>query len=174
MIDLTPEEVARFWSKVHVGPGCWLWTKEVNNRGYGRFVIYREGKRTRLMAHRVAYKLVTGTDLGDQLGRHQCDNPPCCNPADLLPGTQVDNMRDARERNRLVTAGLDVGRELNRAVALATVQSGVKFCSGCQSVRPLDEFYRASRQLHGRQSRCKSCERSGKAAAAVGKGGPST
>jgi hypothetical protein len=159
MIELTAAEICRFWSRVKRGDGCWLWDGEVNNHGYGRFTIYRNGQRIRLLAHRVAYVLVTGEDIDGELARHQCDNPPCCNPVDLIPGTQQDNIQDAVERGRHDSTGLDIGRSLNRVAALAVVEAGGKTCPGCTMWKVLNDFHRAKRQLHGRQSRCKMCQR---------------
>lgn len=32
--------------------------------------------------------------------RHTCDNPPCCNPAHLIEGTQAQNLADMVARGR--------------------------------------------------------------------------
>jgi hypothetical protein len=59
-----------------------------------------------LTASRVAYELTNGPlPEGDgyhgNVVRHSCDNPPCCNPAHLLPGTQADNNHDRDLRGRV-------------------------------------------------------------------------
>lgn len=90
----------RFNEKVDRSGGpdaCWPWTKARNEAGYG---VIRVGGRNR-RAHRVA---VFGEDDPgpDVKVRHSCDNPPCCNPAHLLPGTAAQNVADMDERGRRV------------------------------------------------------------------------
>ncbi len=107
---MTPEQIARFWHMVDRSDNCWLWTGATNSNGYGRFEIWRRGKRCRHLAHRLALAL-SGVELTPGiLARHTCDNPRCVNPNHLLLGSQVDNMRDARERNRMDTTGLTLGQ----------------------------------------------------------------
>ncbi len=64
--------------------------------GYGR-CAYR-GKRH--LAHRLAYELAHGNPPGAALVLHSCDNPPCCNPAHLRPGTDAENCADRKVRRR--------------------------------------------------------------------------
>jgi hypothetical protein len=109
---LSPVQALRFVAQIAVdAPGaCWLWCGETNNRGYGRFTIYRENGRKRFLSHRLAWSFAGG-DPAVPVVRHSCDTPPCCNPAHLLPGTQQDNMRDATERGRMNLRGLEAGRK---------------------------------------------------------------
>ena len=104
---------ARFRGKVDVAgvADCWLWTGQKNNQGYGRFDVWNNGKRTRLLSHRVAVTLANNAEIGQRILLHSCDNPPCCNPAHLRAGTQTDNMRDAAIKNRVNLAGLAYGRQ---------------------------------------------------------------
>lgn len=88
----------RFWAKVEKGEGCWPWTAATNKQGYG--VFKHEGKMRN--ASRVAYILTHGPlPSAKVMVRHTCDNPPCCNPAHLTPGSCADNGQDAKERGRL-------------------------------------------------------------------------
>lgn len=89
----------RFLEKVKRGgpDDCWEWTASRTHNGYGRFKI---ASWKTVHANRVAWALEHGTDPGDLIVRHSCDNPPCCNPAHLLLGTVADNNADKLERGR--------------------------------------------------------------------------
>lgn len=92
------ETIKRFWSKVAIGaPGeCWPWSAGKFDNGYGAFSV--GGKLVR--AHRFAYGITHGPMPADQVGRHTCDNRPCCNPAHIVPGTQLENVEDRDSRGR--------------------------------------------------------------------------
>lgn len=89
---------SNFWNRIERGPddACWVWRGALVSTGYGQTRWY--GRQ--VPAHRVAYELVKGPIPDGHLIRHTCDNPPCCNPAHLLPGTPLDNARDRTERGR--------------------------------------------------------------------------
>lgn len=93
----------RLWAKVKVTKpdDCWEWSGARDKNGYGRIQVMTAGKWGTQLAHRVAYRLKKGA-IPDDLGLcHRCDNPPCCNPAHLFPGTQLDNMADAKAKRRV-------------------------------------------------------------------------
>jgi len=103
----TKTDAQRFWEKVNrrAPNECWEWLAcTIKKRGgYGQFGIQRNGRNINVYAHRFAYELTHGTiPLG--LLRHSCDNPPCCNPAHLIPGSHAENTDDmmCRGRHRVV------------------------------------------------------------------------
>ena len=91
---LTSDEQRRFWAYVENSAAkpdeCWVWTGARFEEGYGAFKVQGRVLRT----HRIAYTLKNGFVSTDKVIRHLCANPPCCNPAHLAEGTQVDNAAD--------------------------------------------------------------------------------
>lgn len=90
-----------FWSKIRVGAedACWP------HRGAecsGRYAHVKIDKRS-YQAHRLLM-MSLGHDLRDLIVRHTCDNPPCCNPKHLIPGTCSENNLDAVSRKRWTQA----------------------------------------------------------------------
>jgi HNH endonuclease len=94
--------MVRFLAKVDfAGPDeCWEWTACRHVRmGHGRLVVGgRAGKVE--YAHRLAWQYWVGPIPDGLIVRHTCDNPPCCNPAHLILGTQADNALDMVRRRR--------------------------------------------------------------------------
>ena len=96
----------RLWNSVDKSGGpnsCWPWLKSRKADGYGkiRSGSRSDGNRRTLATHRLAFELASGEKLSDAVKvRHTCDNPPCCNPAHLIKGSQRENCLDMVARKR--------------------------------------------------------------------------
>lgn len=95
--------VQRFWAKVDKrgDDECWPWTAGCTTAGYGSIGSGGAGTPN-LYAHRISYEFAHGTIPEGLHVLHSCDNPPCCNPAHLFLGTQVENMADMCAKGRNV------------------------------------------------------------------------
>lgn len=156
--SLTPADLERF--RDHIAPQwdtCWLWTGELNRMGYGRLDIYRNNRRYRVMAHRLSYFLAHGSIPGDQLIRHTCDQPSCCNPHHLILGDQKQNMQGAKTRGRVNLGGLHLGRVGRVRGFYERMARGVKTCPQCLVEKSLEEFGINRSQADGRQGWCRTC-----------------
>ncbi len=76
--------------------GCWEWTAYRNEPGYG---IISFGQK-RYLAHRILWQELNRPLAPGEVVRHRCDNPPCCRPDHLEPGTARDNAMDSVNRGR--------------------------------------------------------------------------
>jgi hypothetical protein len=105
----------RFWSKIAVlGPDeCWEWLGARDKDGYG---LVRTPWQALARANRVALILSGVPLLPGQQSTHECDTPPCCNPAHLRPdsaaGNNAERARRGRNGIRIVTAErrLEIGK----------------------------------------------------------------
>jgi hypothetical protein len=78
----------RFWSRVRIREGCWVWVGCRDQFGYGQISI----DNVRVRVHRVSYTWLVGpVPEGLELD-HLCRNPSCCNPKHLEPVTHQENM----------------------------------------------------------------------------------
>jgi HNH endonuclease len=102
-----------FWARVKQGgpDECWPWLAYIGPAGYG--TVKWRGRMSR--AHRIAYTLAVGPIPEGLDVLHSCDNPACCNPGHLRPGTQLDNMRDRSMRGRAPGNSVSVGEKHVRA-----------------------------------------------------------
>lgn len=88
-----------FWENVDIRSAdeCWEWKRSKNTRGYGH--LWMDGRYK--LAHRVALELASHSCLlPGSKSLHRCDNPPCCNPAHLFPGTSARNTQDMVSKGR--------------------------------------------------------------------------
>lgn len=73
----------------------------LTNDGYGDIQYRMEGKVQHMRAHRLVYQLKHNCILTkDDIIRHTCDTPACCNPRHLLCGTHADNVQDKVNKGR--------------------------------------------------------------------------
>lgn len=100
--------------------GCWLWQLSCYDNGYGQAGTARHHGEDQL-AHRLSYEAFIGPIPEGLEVRHQCHNPPCCNPEHMLLGTHQENKDDnKRDGIRHTNAVLTVPQvaEIKRLLAL--------------------------------------------------------
>jgi hypothetical protein len=95
---MSPHIIERLWARIdrRGDDECWEWTRARSARGYGQLWT---GERVEY-AHRLVAALTAGAIPTGLYVLHTCDNPPCCNPAHLVFGTQADNLADMAAKGR--------------------------------------------------------------------------
>lgn len=90
----TPEE--RFSERFTISPdACWLWTGEIDAKGYPLFAV----KDRKYRAHRWAWeRYVAALEPGQQL-HHLCRRTSCVNPDHLEPMYNHENQRRRWDRS---------------------------------------------------------------------------
>ena len=82
-----------FWlvSCMDVSPdGCFLWTRCVDNKGYGQ---YNHGKAERGRVHVAVWEIFYGPRTPGLVRDHICKRPSCFNPRHLQEVTNGENIR---------------------------------------------------------------------------------
>lgn len=93
------QPAVRLIENIYVGgpDECWPWMGQVKRNGYGSIKVFRrEVSPSRLM---LEIKLERPLD-SQEIAKHSCDNPVCCNPDHLAVGSAWENMHDAIDRGR--------------------------------------------------------------------------
>jgi predicted DNA-binding protein YlxM (UPF0122 family) len=116
-IKFSDKDIERFWSKVNKkGPDdCWEWMASKNASGYGYFWQ----KTKNFGAHRVAFMLENEAIPLGMVVCHSCDNPGCCNPLHLFPGTHQDNANDMVNKGRSLRGERNVLSKLKESDVIA-------------------------------------------------------
>jgi hypothetical protein len=80
---------ARFWDKVQITEGCWLWQSWIGTHGYGHYWLDHHVRQ----AHRVAYELAVGPIPEGLQIDHLCRVRHCVRPDHLEAVTRLENVR---------------------------------------------------------------------------------
>lgn len=133
MLTLSQSDLDRFFSKLDPPNerGCREWNRATYPAGYGEFSLGSDV----VLAHRVAFFIANG--YWPEICRHTCDNPPCCEPAHLLDGSQADNVHDMIERDRhsiFLRTHCIHGHEYNEVNTRIT-RKGQRVCRPCDRDR---------------------------------------
>lgn len=134
----------RFWAKVRIRAGCWIWTGSHINKGYGNFGIRPpEGGRkyTIILAHVFAYETLIGPKpIGLVLDHAICDNPTCVNPWHLEPKKNRDNVLRGKGPSAINSRKTHCirGHEFtmkNTLLRYSKYQTLVRYCRACAKMR---------------------------------------
>lgn len=95
-VNLTEQDIRRFWSYVEKTDGCWWWKNKPSSSGYGTFGV----RKRYIMAHRLSYFMAKGAFPDLLCICHTCDNPLCVRPDHLWVGTDAANIADRDQKGR--------------------------------------------------------------------------
>lgn len=71
--------------------GCWNWTGQISNSGYGRIMLKTEQGNITFSAHRASFALFKAPLNKDTVLMHICKNRLCINPEHMKIMNEDDN-----------------------------------------------------------------------------------
>ena len=116
-----------FWKRVRKTKTCWLWTGDINTRGYGVVSIGGRG----MNASRAAWILNVGKIPEGLCVCHTCDNPRCVRISHLFLGSRKDNTRDSIRKDRHARgerSGLSKLKDEDVRLIRSLYSKGMKVC----------------------------------------------
>lgn len=135
---ITPEVIARFWSKVDKSGECWVWLGGKNRNGYGVFRYGGKADGRMVDAHRFSYEITYGVIPAGAFICHHCDNPPCARPDHLFKGSLSDNVLDSARKGRHIQSRktrCPRGHEYTPENTI-TEKGGARRCRRCRTGTP--------------------------------------
>lgn len=158
------EYVAYFFSRCsRTEKGCFEFQGGRNGKGYSQVSV----KNKRWMLHRFIYAMTKGAIPDGHQVLHDCDNPPCCNPAHLRTGTMADNAVDSVDKVRHFHASqthCKHGHEFtdeNTYIAKVPGRPGMvrRQCKECQRTMQRKRWYANREQMLAHQKRYREKKR---------------
>ena len=98
-------------TKIDPSTGCRIWLGCTLTGGYGQVRYHGQYH----LVHRVVWELTYGRSPGALEVLHTCDRRPCCEPAHLFLGTQLDNVHDCMAKGRKAIGERDGSHKLTEA-----------------------------------------------------------
>lgn len=89
ILEIRPEDLIRFMSKIRRYDSCWSWIGAKSPSGYGRFRL----KNKTIAAHRFSFELFKNEISDNYQIDHLCKNTSCVNPNHLECVTQQVNIQ---------------------------------------------------------------------------------
>lgn len=98
--DMPVEDILYKFSRPNQN-GCLIWQLGTKAFGHGHInITLANGKKTSRNVHRWIYERIHGEIPANKVVCHSCDEPLCINPSHLFLGTQAENLKDMRDKNR--------------------------------------------------------------------------
>lgn len=129
--------------------GCWEWQGAIGSgTGYGKVRVKGKAVDT----HRAAWMLANGPIEPGMDVCHTCDNRACLRLSHLFIGTRGDNMRDARDKGRMVIPAPSRGVEQAHAKLTDDLVREIYMIATTTDTRHIDiaAAYGISRQRVGK------------------------